>query len=339
MSFLARLSLANRGLVALIAVVITGFGVFAVPSLKQQLLPSLELPAAFIGAALPGAGPEIIEDQITKPIEDAVKGVDGLDSVTSTTREGSASIRSPSRSAPTSTLRSTSCTPRSTGSSRSCPTTSTRPSSPAAPTTSRRSCSPRPAAATRATCPPSCNDTVVPELQRDRGRPRHRSHRRPRRADRDHARPGQVHRGRHRPARASPRVLQANGVSIPAGAVVDGDDPDRAGRHPDHLGRPAQGIFLTGAAGPVKLGDVAAVAEQAAGRRRRTPVPTAWTASASRSPPRPTATRSTISHEVRDQLADLADGLRRQADRHHRPGAVRRAVDREPDHRGPARPA
>ncbi|MEV6596934.1 efflux RND transporter permease subunit [Actinoplanes sp. NPDC051346] len=92
MSFLTRLSLANRGLVALIAVVITGFGVYAIPSLKQQLLPSLEFPGAFIGVVLPGASPEIMEEQVTKPIEDAVKGADGLDTIQSTTREGSATI-------------------------------------------------------------------------------------------------------------------------------------------------------------------------------------------------------------------------------------------------------
>ncbi|MFI5931526.1 efflux RND transporter permease subunit [Actinoplanes sp. NPDC051494] len=93
MSFLTRLSLANRGLVALIAVVITGFGFYTIPSLKQQLLPSLEFPGAFIGAVLPGASPEIMEAQVTKPIEDAVKGADGLDSITSTTAEGSATIQ------------------------------------------------------------------------------------------------------------------------------------------------------------------------------------------------------------------------------------------------------
>src|SRR5262249_39929354 len=92
MSFLTRLSLANRGLVALIALVIAGFGAFAIPSLKQQLFPSIELPAAFIGASLPGASPAIIQDQIAKPIEDAVKGTDGIDTVTSTTKEGSATI-------------------------------------------------------------------------------------------------------------------------------------------------------------------------------------------------------------------------------------------------------
>ena len=98
MSVLTRLSLANRGLVALIAIVITGFGVYAIPSLKQQLLPSLEFPGAFIGASVPGASPEIIEAQVTKPIEDAVKGADGLDSIPSPTREGSAPISVTSRS-------------------------------------------------------------------------------------------------------------------------------------------------------------------------------------------------------------------------------------------------
>ncbi|MEH1168758.1 efflux RND transporter permease subunit [Micromonospora sp. CPCC 205539] len=93
MSLLARFSLANRGLVALIAVVITAFGAFAVPSLKQQLLPSLEFPAAFIVAAYPGAGPEIVESQVTEPIENALQGIPGLDEITSTSREGSATVQ------------------------------------------------------------------------------------------------------------------------------------------------------------------------------------------------------------------------------------------------------
>ena len=61
MSALTRLSLANRGLVALIALVISGFGIYAIPSLKQQLFPSIELPAAFVSAVLPGASPEAVE--------------------------------------------------------------------------------------------------------------------------------------------------------------------------------------------------------------------------------------------------------------------------------------
>jgi HAE1 family hydrophobic/amphiphilic exporter-1 len=93
MSFLARLSLAHRGLVALMAAVVTGFGVFAIPALKQQLLPSLEFPAAVIVASYPGAGPEIVERQVTEPIERGLQGIEGLDTVRSTSREGSATIR------------------------------------------------------------------------------------------------------------------------------------------------------------------------------------------------------------------------------------------------------
>ncbi|MFR9779078.1 efflux RND transporter permease subunit [Micromonospora sp. MS34] len=93
MSLLARFSLANRGLVALIALVTAAFGAFAVPSLKQQLLPSLEFPAAFIVAAYPGAAPEIVESQVTEPIENSLQGIPGLDKITSTSREGSTTVQ------------------------------------------------------------------------------------------------------------------------------------------------------------------------------------------------------------------------------------------------------
>jgi len=93
MTALARLSLANRTLVIMIAVLLGGFGLYAIPSLKQQLLPSLSFPAAFIVAPYQGASPEIVEEQVTEPIEDAVKGIDGVTEVTSTSREGAAQIQ------------------------------------------------------------------------------------------------------------------------------------------------------------------------------------------------------------------------------------------------------
>ncbi|MFV2106782.1 efflux RND transporter permease subunit [Micromonospora sp. LOL_015] len=93
MSLLARLSLANRGLVALVAVVITIFGAVTIPTLKQQLLPSLEFPAAFISAVYPGAAPEIVESQVTEPVENAISGVADLESVTSTSSESFATVQ------------------------------------------------------------------------------------------------------------------------------------------------------------------------------------------------------------------------------------------------------
>ncbi|GIJ44288.1 hydrogenase expression protein [Virgisporangium aliadipatigenens] len=93
MSFFARFSLANRSLVALGALIVAVFGLITVPALKQQLLPSLEFPAAFISAAYAGASPDIVEEQVTVPIETAIQGVPGLSGVTSTSREGFATVQ------------------------------------------------------------------------------------------------------------------------------------------------------------------------------------------------------------------------------------------------------
>ncbi|GIJ61011.1 efflux RND transporter permease subunit [Virgisporangium aurantiacum] len=92
MSFLARLSLRNRGLVALVAIIILGFGAIAIPSLKQQLLPSLSFPAAFVVAPYPGVAPDLVEEQVTKPIEDALQAIPELENITSTSAEGSATV-------------------------------------------------------------------------------------------------------------------------------------------------------------------------------------------------------------------------------------------------------
>jgi HAE1 family hydrophobic/amphiphilic exporter-1 len=92
-TFLARISLANRGIVALMAIIVTAFGLFAIPSLKQQLFPSLQFPAASVVAAYPGAAPDMVEQQVTVPIEERVRGLAGVTSVTSTSREGSATVQ------------------------------------------------------------------------------------------------------------------------------------------------------------------------------------------------------------------------------------------------------
>ncbi|WP_062436497.1 efflux RND transporter permease subunit [Herbidospora daliensis] len=93
MTFLARLSLANRTLVIMIAVVASALGAYAIPSLKQQLFPSLEFPGAFVVAPYAGAAPDIVEDQVTKPIESSFQGIAGVTEISSTSREGMASIQ------------------------------------------------------------------------------------------------------------------------------------------------------------------------------------------------------------------------------------------------------
>ncbi|GLZ79952.1 hypothetical protein Afil01_47590 [Actinorhabdospora filicis] len=93
MSFLTRWSLANRGLVALITLVLAGFAAYATPNLKQQLIPSMSFPMVSVIAAYPGAAPDIVESEVTTPIEDALRGVDGIKEVISTSSESRTNVR------------------------------------------------------------------------------------------------------------------------------------------------------------------------------------------------------------------------------------------------------
>jgi HAE1 family hydrophobic/amphiphilic exporter-1 len=77
-------SLRNRALIALVTIVIGIFGGIALTSLKQELIPSLSLPQLFIVTSYPGASPDVVNGDVSTPIENAIQGVDGLDTSTAT---------------------------------------------------------------------------------------------------------------------------------------------------------------------------------------------------------------------------------------------------------------
>ncbi|MDE2409718.1 MAG: efflux RND transporter permease subunit, partial [Actinomycetales bacterium] len=88
---LAKLSLANRSVVALITVIIAIFGVVSLSSLRQELFPSIEVPQAAIVTAYPGASPTVVDSQVSRIVEAAVRAQDGVSS-TSTTSQANISI-------------------------------------------------------------------------------------------------------------------------------------------------------------------------------------------------------------------------------------------------------
>ncbi|MFJ6165596.1 efflux RND transporter permease subunit [Micromonospora orduensis] len=305
MSLLARFSLANRGLVALIAVVITAFGAFAVPSLKQQLLPSLEFPAAFIVAAYPGAGPEIVESQVTEPIENALQGIPGLDKVTSTSREGSTTVQvqyefgtdldDVVNKMQTALSRIDSQLPENVDPQVIAGSTDDLPAVvlAAAGTGDERALAEK------------LRATVVPELEAIDG---------VRAVEVTGARddvvvvtpdPAKLAAAKVQPT-AIGAALKTNGVSVPAGAVTDGSGLAL----PVQVGTPVatlddlRGIVITPGATPVRLGDVATVEQQLAQATAITrtngkeSLGIAVTAA-------PDGNAVEISHEIRDQLADL----------------------------------
>jgi HAE1 family hydrophobic/amphiphilic exporter-1 len=92
MSWLSRFSLAQRALIGLMSIVALVFGAIAIPQLKQQLLPTIELPMVSVLAPYQGAPPDVVEKQVVEPIEDSLEAVDGISGVTSTASEGNAVI-------------------------------------------------------------------------------------------------------------------------------------------------------------------------------------------------------------------------------------------------------
>ncbi|WP_121828450.1 efflux RND transporter permease subunit [Streptomyces sp. S1] len=92
MSWLSRFSLAQRALIGLTSIVALVFGAIAIPQLKQQLFPSIELPVVSVLAPYQGASPDVVEKQVVEPLENNLKAVDGLKSVTSTASEGMALV-------------------------------------------------------------------------------------------------------------------------------------------------------------------------------------------------------------------------------------------------------
>ncbi|WP_255687910.1 efflux RND transporter permease subunit [Actinocorallia sp. API 0066] len=89
---MSRVSLKHRKLVLLITLAVLAVGAYAIPTLKQQLLPNISFPGVFITAVYPGASPEVVEEQVVKPIEDAIKGTDGLETMASVSRQSFATI-------------------------------------------------------------------------------------------------------------------------------------------------------------------------------------------------------------------------------------------------------
>ncbi len=85
---LARLSLKNRALIALVTVVVALFGVISFGSLKQELIPSLEIPQLAVITVYPGASPEVVAQDVTGPLEQVLQTVPGLQGTTGTSSTG-----------------------------------------------------------------------------------------------------------------------------------------------------------------------------------------------------------------------------------------------------------
>ena len=85
-SFFAKY-LSNYRLVALVVLAVIAFGASAYMSLPRKLNPTINIPLVIVSTVLPGGSPADIETLLSVPIEDAVTGLDGVKTITSSSRD------------------------------------------------------------------------------------------------------------------------------------------------------------------------------------------------------------------------------------------------------------
>ena len=71
-----------------LAVIISIAGVVAFTQLKRELIPSIEFPQTVVLAFYNGAESQTLLDEVTIPLEDAIRQVDGVVNIESTTSNG-----------------------------------------------------------------------------------------------------------------------------------------------------------------------------------------------------------------------------------------------------------
>jgi HAE1 family hydrophobic/amphiphilic exporter-1 len=89
---ITELSIKRPLLITVVFVVLILFGVLSFMGLNYELLPKFDAGAITINTVYPGASPEVVESSVTKPIEDAVSTVEGLDIITSRSMQNASVI-------------------------------------------------------------------------------------------------------------------------------------------------------------------------------------------------------------------------------------------------------
>src|SRR5215216_5404605 len=88
MQRIVRWCLENKSVVILATILLIGSGAYATTRLNQELLPDISFPIITISTPVAGAGPDLVDEQVTQPVEDAINGVPEIDSVQSTSSQG-----------------------------------------------------------------------------------------------------------------------------------------------------------------------------------------------------------------------------------------------------------
>ncbi|MBX2944252.1 MAG: efflux RND transporter permease subunit [Cyclobacteriaceae bacterium] len=92
MAGLSNVSIKRPVLAIVMSLVIVLFGIIGFTYLGVREFPSVDPPVISVSTNYVGANADIIESQITEPLEDAINGISGIRTITSSSREGRSNI-------------------------------------------------------------------------------------------------------------------------------------------------------------------------------------------------------------------------------------------------------
>ena len=89
---IAKLSIKNPVLVNIIMIAVIVLGAYSLLMLPREMMPNVSFPWIFVWTGAPGFSPEDSEKLITNEVEKEVRDVDGIDIITSISRENASFV-------------------------------------------------------------------------------------------------------------------------------------------------------------------------------------------------------------------------------------------------------
>ena len=89
---LSDISIRRPVFAIVINLVVVLIGLISYQRLAVRLVPNVDVPVVTVNTTYPGASAQVIESQITKPIEDALSGIEGIEFIQSVSREQSSQV-------------------------------------------------------------------------------------------------------------------------------------------------------------------------------------------------------------------------------------------------------
>src|ERR1700748_3290688 len=86
--WITRVSIANPVFATMVMVALCVLGLVAYVRLGVEQMPDISLPGAFVDVAYPGASPEAVERELSKPIEESLNSIAGVKRISSRSFEG-----------------------------------------------------------------------------------------------------------------------------------------------------------------------------------------------------------------------------------------------------------